>query len=78
MYRSEGMYSEECLCSTVLKAYQMLVDWHRESAANPADLTPYRGYYNRLKDGGIVSFSDSIEDCNGKTHIFSIEELQII
>jgi hypothetical protein len=78
MYKPEGMFAEELLCSTVLKAYEMLTDWHHDSAANQAYLTPYRGYYNRFKNGGIVIFSDIIEDSTGLRHFFGIEEVQVL
>jgi hypothetical protein len=74
-HSAEKMFASEANCSTILKAYEHISDWHRESTARESELTPYRGYYNRFKDGEIVSYTDAIEGTDNTIHSFKIEEI---
>ncbi len=76
-YKPEGMYGKETFCSTVLKAYEKIAQWHEDSEAFENGLTAYRGYYNRFKNRNIKVFSDVLEGDNGTVHVFEIEEIEI-
>ncbi len=75
-YRSvnHGKILERCF-TTILKAFVQLNEWHQLSKVKE-QLTSYRGYYNRIKDGKVNAHVDVIEweQC---IYIFQIDEIRI-